>query len=80
MYRDMRHYKQTNAQVGRLFRKGSFFDKLLHVAAAFFPPAAPFILGSDVIGDDEGFFGPKKPTPPDELSVAGIRRTTPKVI
>ena len=80
MYINMRHNKQPNAQVGRLFRKGSFFDKLIHVAAAFFPPAAPFILASDVVGNDDGFFSPKKPTPPDELSMAGIRRTTPKVI
>ena len=85
----MRHYKPQSGQVGRIFRKGSFFDRLLHVVVPFFgPEAAGALIASDNIGNDNGWFSSKPPTPPNELNyartkqqISGIKNKyqTPKV-
>jgi hypothetical protein len=77
-----------NQQIGRIFRKGSFWDRLLHTVAAFIPYGSAVVQASDGVGSDSGWFTPSKPaTPPDELNyarnrqrISGISKSkTPKI-
>ena len=43
-------------QIGRLFRKGSFFDKAFRVVASFVPFGSVVTTITDNIGSDEGWF------------------------
>lgn len=65
------YYKKQNAQVGRLFRRGSFFDKLIHTIGTFVPIVGSIVSATDNFGSDNGLFAPKdKPQPIDELNYA----------
>lgn len=64
-------------QIGRLFRKGSFFDKAFHVVASFVPFGGAVATITDNIGSDHGWF-PKRTNTEDRGEVNGISNK-PKV-
>ena len=75
MYKNMRHYKSQSGQVGRIFRKGSFWDRLLHTVGSFVPFVGSVVAATDNVGSDNGWFAPKEtPTPADELNYARTKQ------
>ena len=75
MYKNIRHYKPQSGQVGRIFRKGSFWDRLLHTVGALVPFVGSVVAATDNVGSDNGWFAPKDtPKPADELNYARTRQ------
>jgi len=67
------YYKEKNAQVGRVFRKGSFWDRLFKGATAVATVFVPFVGGAMALADRlTPERPPRVPDIPGGYNVAGM--------